>query len=118
MTNAAKRKGSAYERECVAFLKANGHPNAERAYGAGRRDDVGDIDGIEDLTIECKNQKALALAAWMEELATEQANKRTRFGCLFIKRRNRGVADSYVVMSLEQFASLINKTTSQTSKSD
>ena len=43
---AMKAKGSAFERDVVAFLRDHGHPFAERHYGAGRPEDVGDIDGI------------------------------------------------------------------------
>lgn len=48
---AMKAKGSAFEREIVAFLRTHGHPYAERAYGAGRPGDVGDIDGIPGFVI-------------------------------------------------------------------
>ena len=43
MTTPSKRKGSQYERDVVKWLISMGYPCAERAYGAGRHDDVGDL---------------------------------------------------------------------------
>ena len=44
MSSPQKIKGSQYERDVVKWLRSMGYPCAERAYGAGRHDDVGDID--------------------------------------------------------------------------
>ena len=104
---AMKAKGSAFERDVVAYLKANGHPYAERHYGAGRPDDVGDIDGIVGWTVECKAHKALALAEWADEAECERQHGRQRFAAVIAKRRCKPVAQSYVVMSLETFAELL-----------
>ena len=45
-----------------------GYPCAERAYGAGRHDDVGDIDGIDGVVIECKNEKRINIPGYLKEL--------------------------------------------------
>jgi hypothetical protein len=104
---AMKAKGSAFERDVVAYLKANGHPYAERHYGAGRPEDVGDIDGIPGWTVECKAHKALALAGWTDEAERERVNGRQPFAAVIAKRRNKPTADAYVIVSLEQFARLL-----------
>jgi hypothetical protein len=48
MTNRSKRKGDEGEREAVQMLLAMApdivHPAARRALGAGRKDDIGDVD--------------------------------------------------------------------------
>jgi len=58
MTNRAKRKGDQGEREAVAALVAHLGPlaleNARRKLGAGRRDDMGDLEVLADTTIQVK----------------------------------------------------------------
>ena len=58
MTSPAKRKGGQFERDVVTFFREHGHRYVERAYGSGRPLDVGDIDGIAGVIIECKNHAA------------------------------------------------------------
>jgi len=71
MTTPSKRKGSQYERDVVKWLISMGYPCAERAYGAGRHDDVGDIDGIDGVVIECKNEKRINIPGYLKELEDE-----------------------------------------------
>ena len=104
---AMKAKGSAFEREVVAYLRDHGHPYAERHYGAGRPEDVGDIDGIVGFTLECKAHKALALADWTDEAERERVNGRQPYAAVIAKRRCKPVAQSYVVMNLAAFARLL-----------
>ena len=104
---AMKAKGSAFEREVVAYLRDHGHPYAERHYGAGRPEDVGDIDGIVGFTLECKAHKALALADWTDEAEHERQHGRQRFAAVIAKRRNRPTADAYVIVPLSTFAALL-----------
>lgn len=75
-----KARGSAFEREVVAYLKANGFPHCERTYGAGRPDDVGDIDGIVGWTIEAKAHKSIDLAAFVDEAEAEVHRGRSERG--------------------------------------
>lgn len=105
--SAMKRKGSAFERDVVAYLRANGFPYAERAYGAGRPEDVGDIDGVPGWTIEAKAHKAIELASFVDEAEIERLNGRRTFAAVVAKRRNRPTADSYVVLTLASFARLL-----------
>lgn len=103
-------KGSAFEREVVAVLRANGHPHAERAYGAGRADDRGDIDGLPGFVIEAKACRALDLAGWMGEAVAEAANAGPGVVPVVVtKRRGKPAADAYAVLRLEDFAQLINE---------
>lgn len=106
-TSPQKRKGSAFELDIVQYLKEHGFPYAERAYGGGRPDDRGDINGIVGWTIEAKNRKEMDLAGWCSEAAGEATNAHSRFWAVIAKRRNRSIADAYVVISLAQFAALL-----------
>jgi hypothetical protein len=107
MTSPQARKGSTFERDVVAYLAGHGFPYCERHYGAGRPDDVGDIDGIPGWTLEVKNHRAMDLAGWCDEAEAERVNGRQRFAAVVSKRRSKPVDDSYVVMSLSTFARLL-----------
>jgi hypothetical protein len=107
MTSSQARKGSQFERDTVAYFRANGHPHVERHYGAGRPDDVGDIDGIPSWTIECKNHNAMNLAGWCDEAEHERQNGRRRFAAVIFKRRGRPTSDAYVLLDLATFAALL-----------
>jgi Holliday junction resolvase len=102
MSNPSKTKGDQWERDVVAYLRDHGHPHAERAYGAGRADDVGDIDGLVTI-IECKNAKRLDLAGWVDEMIRERDRSQTGSGVLIVKRRGRPAGDAYVIQPLEQW---------------
>lgn len=107
MVSPQRRKGSDFEREIVSYLKDHGFPFAERAYGAGRPDDRGDIDGIPGWVIEAKNHRTLEFDKWVLEAATEAAAARVKWWAVIAKRRGKPVADAYVVMPLSQFAELL-----------
>ena len=107
MTSPQARKGASFERDVVRYLRDHGHPHVERAYGAGRADDRGDLDGIPGWCFELKNHARLDLAGWTNELHREQGHARASYGCLIVKRRGHPPADAYVVMNLEQFARLL-----------
>ena len=107
MTSANKAKGSQWERDVAAYLRENGFPQADRRYGAGVREDKGDLVGVPGFALECKNQASINLAQFLEEALIEAKYAKARFGAAIIKRRRKGTKDAYVVMSLEQFAELI-----------
>lgn len=106
MTSAAKARGSLFEREIVKYLQDHGFPRAERMYGAGRRDDRGDITGL-DAVIEAKSLKSIQLSVIMDEVAVEKANARMDLGIAVIKRRGKGAAHAYAVTTLEDMAALL-----------
>lgn len=107
MTSPQARKGAQFERDVVEFLRAAGHPHVERAYGAGRPDDVGDLDGVPGWALELKNHKTLALSGWLDEAEVERVNARARFCAVIAKRRGKSAGESYVVMTLATFAELL-----------
>ena len=109
MTSANKAKGSQWERDVAAYLRENGFPMADRRYGAGVREDKGDLVGVPRFALECKNQASINLAQFLEEALIEAKHAKAQFGAAIIKRRRKATKDAYVVMSLEQFAELIRE---------
>lgn len=98
MTSPSKTKGSRAELAVARYLADNHWPHAERAYGAGRPDDVGDIDGVPGVVFEVKDHKKHQLAAWMTELEHEVANANAVTGILVVKRRlHTNPADWYAI---------------------
>jgi hypothetical protein len=104
---AMKAKGSLFEREVAAFLRAAGFVHAERAYGAGRPGDVGDIDGLPGVVLECKAHRAIDLAGWVDEASRERTTAGADMGIVVAKRRGRPVDDAYAVLPLYQLARLL-----------
>lgn len=106
VTSPSKRKGARFERAVVEYFRAHGFPHAERAYGAGRPDDRGDIDGLIGFTIECKATEAVRLAEQVDEACVEALNADAaapgsrHLPVLVKKRRGARTADSFVTMPL------------------
>jgi len=109
MTSPQARKGATFERAVVEYLRANGHPYAERAYGAGRPADVGDLDGLPGWTLELKNHTRMDLAGWSDEAEAERVHGRQPFAAVIAKRRGKPVDRSYVVLDLDTFARLLTE---------
>ncbi len=107
MTSPERRKGNAFELAIVGYLREHGFPFAERAYGAGRPLDVGDIDGVVGWTLEAKAHKSIDLAGFMDEAERERLNGRRPNAAVIAKRRGKPVSDAYVVLTLETFARLL-----------
>lgn len=104
---AMKAKGSAFEREVVRVLRQHGHPHAARAYGAGRREDVGDVVGLTGFVVEAKAHRALDLARWADEAAREAANAGpAAVPVVVAKRRGRPAEDAYALLRLADLADL------------
>lgn len=106
MSNPSKRKGTAHESAVVRFLNDHGHPHAERRALAGSAD-RGDIAGVPGVMIECKAEKSIDLAGYMDQVRVQTTNAGAQLGVAIVKRRNHGIERSYVVMELEQFVEVI-----------
>lgn len=110
MTTASKRKGSEAERNVVKYLRRKGWGSAERAYGAGRPDDVGDISGLENVCIEVKNQKQMDLSGWLRELEVEKKNARATTGAVVHKKKGvADVAEWYATMPVAWWVDLLKE---------
>lgn len=101
----SKQKGTAFETEVVNILREWGF-DAERQVLTGALD-RGDIRGVPFWTLECKNEKAITLASYMDEAERESVNNKTPYFAAIVKRRMRNATQSYVVMPLWIWAKYI-----------
>ncbi len=108
MSNPNRRKGTRAELLVAKFLNANGHPKAERSR-AGWSDDRGDIDNVEDLTVEVKDQRRHDIGCWLKELEVEQKNRGTNHGVCAVKKLGAVEVDTwYAIMTMSEFIKLWN----------
>jgi hypothetical protein len=119
VTNKPKIAGTRFESAVVAYLRENGFPWAERR-AQGGSNDRGDVAGVVPWTLELKATRQIDLAGAVDEAETEWLNEASksivkkwliahaRYAAI-IKRRNKGVDRSYVVMPLCVFVDLIRE---------
>jgi hypothetical protein len=88
-------------------LQEHGFSGAERAYGAGRPQDIGDITGVPGITVECKAVRSIDLARFVDEAQRERLNAHQPYGVAIVKRRNKPISAAYVVMDLATFTRLV-----------
>lgn len=100
--NKSKAKGTAWESQVTAFLRANGFPNVERRALMGNKD-CGDIAGIPNWVLECKAEKVYALPEYMREGQCEAENAGVDNFAAIVKRRRANVSEGFVVMPLRIF---------------
>ncbi len=108
MTSPSKRKGDRAELEVQAILQQE-LGLGRRKLGAGRADDMGDIDGIPDTVIQVTARADLARG--IREKLPEVEQQRQRAGATYsaVFARRRG-GEWVVVMTPEMFCSLIRET--------
>lgn len=90
MVNSNKDKGDQGERDVQALLRVIlGLPKVRRALGAGRQDDVGDIDSVPNTAIQVARCKVARLTtvinAKTKEVESQRRNRRVRFAASFIR---------------------------------
>lgn len=100
----SRAKGTRFETEVVAHLRACGFPHAERRATAGTHD-LGDITGTPGIVWECKARRDLDVAGAMDEARTEALNANARFATehlpvAVLKRRGQPVTRAYAVLEL------------------
>jgi hypothetical protein len=118
VTSAAKRAGSKFETDVLAYLRERGL-DAERLAKAGSLDE-GDIvlrdgDGATfcaELKARRDKNSSLSLGAWLGEAELEAGHYAAARGLpdtplpiLVVKRPGKPIAQAFVVMSLEDFVS-------------
>lgn len=109
MANPAKAKGSQAERDSAALLKNAGFQDADREFGAGRSEDVGDIRNIPRTVIEVKAEKAFNPSGWLAEAESERINAGADYGIVFAKRPGKSMKDGYFIMRLEDGIALLRE---------
>lgn len=108
MTNAAKNKGSAYERIICGYFNSQGFPCERMPAGANLdRADLF-VPMIEMPTIDCKNHRTPRLGEWVDR-AAEQAHNAGRHAGVVVHKRH-GITDparQFVSTSLEMFLAIV-----------
>lgn len=111
MANPSGAKGYRGEQPVVEYLKSFGFFRAYRPGKQGSKD-RGDVHGIDGVAVEIKNHGVYKFPEWMKELAAEKKNAAAETSALVVKPRGVGetrVRDWWVVMTLEQYAGLLEK---------
>jgi hypothetical protein len=110
MANPQKRKGDSAERELAALLNQalqqyGINVCCERALGAGRKQDTGDIFGLRDHTIQVANWADTAAAARIKPIESDlqRENAKANFASTFIRFRGGGWR---AVLTIDQWARL------------
>jgi len=108
IANPQKRKGDDGERQVAKILSDMLGENIRRALGAGRKDDVGDLHGLVDVTGQVKTWSNItsAINVGLRDLARQQKNSGDRYGVLFVKRRSGWI----VVMEVPTFVDFYKAT--------
>lgn len=88
MTNPHKAKGDRAELEVQAMLQDHLGVPARRALGAGRKDDIGDIHGVPNTTIQVVNYQDIsrAIREKLPLLQAQQERAGTTFAACFVRR--------------------------------
>jgi hypothetical protein len=108
VSNPSKVKGDSAERALSKLISDELGIEVRRKLGAGRKDDTGDLEGVDGWTIEVKNVARLsdALRDGVDDSTREQRNARTPFGVAFIRVRG---GRWYAVQSVEQWATVVRE---------
>lgn len=110
MASPSKRKGDDFERHVAGLLTDMlGFP-VRRALGAGRLDDVGDLDGIPGWALQCKAYKELSRAVGdvLRELPDQMNHRGVAMGAGIVKRP--GSLMPFACIPLDVFATVIRET--------
>lgn len=99
MSHPSKIRGTRWESAVRDWLNARGFATFRPALHGAQ--DKGDIFGVEDWTIQCKDVAKIDLAGAVDDARQQAANAATPFFVAVVKRRRRGVGEAYAVMPLE-----------------
>ena len=100
-----KAQGTRWESAIVTYLLERGR-KAFRVAPAGRFD-KGDIHLDDRIVIEAKAVKKFDLASFVEQARQEAIHAGKPIGVAVVKRARKGTAESYVIITLDDFVNLI-----------
>lgn len=92
----------------MAWLQEHGWPRAERRTKQGRLD-RGDVAGVVNVVVECKNERTITLAKYVDEAEVERQNDKARWAVVCVPRRNHAVGDGYFIMRIEDGFALLRE---------
>ena len=107
MANPNKARGTRWEVAVATFLRAAGFSEVFRMAPGGEHD-AGDIGGLPDWALECRDRARIDLAGDVRDAELRAVKKGCRFGAAVLKKRGAPVADAYVVMSLVLFTEVLD----------
>ena len=110
VANPNKRKGDRAELQLAKMLTELLNTPIRRMLGAGRADDIGDLDGMPTTVIQVKHWRDItaAIREGITQLQEQQQNKQAPDGVLFIKHSKHGWL---AVTTLEQWTRAENERT-------
>lgn len=102
-----KRVGTQWETAGVRYLREQvpASDDIRRVAQTGRLD-IGDAHA-RPFALEFKNVAQINLASFVDQAEREAENAGMPYGVAIVKRRGKGPAAGYVVMSLETFAKVL-----------
>ena len=112
--SAESRKGASFERLIADSLAEQlDDDRIDRRVKHGIND-RGDITGLrvhgQRVVVECKNQKRLTLAEWVDEAEIERGNDDALIGLVIHKRRGKGdPLDQYVTTTVRDLIALLTQ---------
>lgn len=107
MANPNKARGTRWEVAVASFLRERGFTEVFRLAPAGEHD-AGDIGGLPDWALECRDRKAFNLAENIQDANKRTVHKNCKFGVAVLKKRGSQTANGYVVMDLNTFADVLS----------
>lgn len=101
MSHPSKVRGTRWESAVRDWLTEHGYPAFRPAlHGAI---DKGDLFGIAQTTIQCRDTAKIDLASAVDDAAEQAKNAGTEHFVAIVKRRRKGVGQAYVVTTLERW---------------
>lgn len=112
MANSNKAKGDRAEREIAKTLSELLKRTVRRKLGAGRQDDTGDLEGIDNWTLQVKNRRDIArtIREGMPQLEQQRINNKTDNAALLLRMQG---GEWLVVTTLEQWTRTIGQQNEQ-----
>lgn len=116
MSNPSQRRGTEWETAVTRYLREDDpHSDDIRRVAQTGRLDTGDIHAL-PFVLECKNVATITLASFVEQADREAMNAGQPYGAAVIKRRGKGPAAAYVVLSLATFRRLLRDVRANTAR--
>lgn len=112
MANSNKAKGDRAEREIAKTLTILLQRSIRRKLGAGRQDDTGDLEGLDNWTLQVKNRRDIArtIREGLPQLEQQRQNNRTDNAALLLRLQG---GEWIVVTTLEQWTRTIGQQNGQ-----
>lgn len=90
MSNAARDKGLRAEREIAGIVSDLTGWDVRRMVGAGFTDDIGDLAGVPDTTVQVANWPSNTLSAYVtkpDDAETQRNRAQTTFAVTFVRHK-------------------------------